>query len=65
MARILRIRELQRMMAFDLDQIGDILHAEDRLDELRRDYRAGRAKGRERELILEAIAINARLREQV
>ena len=64
-ARILRIRELQRMMAFDLDQIGDILHAEDRLDELRRDFRAGRAKGRERELILEAMAINARLREQV
>jgi DNA-binding transcriptional MerR regulator len=64
-ARILRIRELQRMMAFDLEQIGDILHAEDRLDELRRDFRAGRAKGHERELILEAMAINARLRAQV
>ncbi len=59
------------MLAFDLDQIGDILRAEDRLDELRRGDRAGRAegrereRGRERELILEAIAINARLGEQV
>ena len=64
-ARILRIRELQRMMAFDLEQIGEILHAEDRLDELRRVFRAGRAKGHERELILEAVAINTRLRAQV
>ena len=63
--RVQRIRELQQTMGFDLDQIGDILRAEDRLDELRTDYRTGRAKGRERDLFLEAMEINARLRGQV
>jgi DNA-binding transcriptional MerR regulator len=63
--RVQRIRELQQTMGFDLDQIGDILRAEDRLDELRSAYRTGRAKGRERELFLEAIEINDRLRGQV
>jgi len=64
-ARVLRIRELQQTMGFDLDQIGDILHAEDRLDELRTEYRAGPAQNRERDLFLEAIEINDRLRGQV
>ena len=63
--RVQRIRELQETMGFDLEAIGDILHAEDRLDELRSDYRTGRAKGHERELFLEAIEINDRLRGQV
>jgi DNA-binding transcriptional MerR regulator len=65
LARVQRIRELQRMMGFDLDQIGEILRAEDRLDELRSVYRAGPATGRQRDVILEAIAINDSLRTQV
>ncbi|HVW33139.1 MAG TPA: MerR family transcriptional regulator [Acidimicrobiia bacterium] len=66
LARIARIRELQQLMGFNLDEIGQILSAEDSLDRIREEYREGKPTSRRRrELIGEAIEINDRLREQV
>lgn len=64
-ARLLRIRELQDVMGFDLDEIRTVVDAEDRLAQLRREFRAGQPTTREREIVSEALAINARLRRQV
>jgi DNA-binding transcriptional MerR regulator len=63
-ARLQRIRELQTVMGFGLDEIRSILDAEDRLDRLRAEYKVGSLK-RQREIVSEAIEINKRLREQV
>jgi len=65
LARVLRIRELQQLVGFNLDEIKTIVAAEARLDELRTEFRAGRSPERERELIAEAIEINDRLREDM
>jgi DNA-binding transcriptional MerR regulator len=65
LARVLRIRELQHLVGFNLDEIQTIVAAEARLDELRTEYRAGGAPQRERELIAEAIEINKRLRDDM
>lgn len=65
-ARLLRIRELQELMGFNLDEIRTILGAEDRLQELRTEYRSGDIPPRRREeIVREAIEINARLRKRV
>ncbi|MGZ4213873.1 MAG: MerR family transcriptional regulator [Actinomycetota bacterium] len=63
-SRLSRIRELQSLMGFGLDEIRGILSAEDRLGQLRAEYQAGSEK-RRREILQEAIEINDRLREQV
>jgi len=55
--RLLRIRELQEVMGFDLEEIGAILGAEDRLAELRSEWHGGARP--------EAVKINDRLRQQV
>ncbi|MHB8512399.1 MAG: MerR family transcriptional regulator [Actinomycetota bacterium] len=62
--RLTRIRELQDLMGFGLDEIRSIMHAEDKLNQLKMEYQKGSIK-RRREIVAEAIAINARLREQV
>src|SRR2546423_4451556 len=66
LARIARIRELQQLMGFNLEEIGQILSAEDSLERIRGEYRSRKPTSRRRrELLAEAIVINDRLREQV
>lgn len=63
--RVLRIRELQTIMGFNLDEIREILHADDRLTELRDEYERGVSPKRHRGLLIEAARLNARTQEQV
>ena len=63
-ARLQRIRELQALMGFGLDEIRVILEAEDRLGKLREEYKAGSVK-RRLEIVHEAMEINTRMRAQV
>ena len=64
-ARLTRILELRDVMGFDLERINAILHAEDRLAELRQEVRAGVSDERYRDAVAEAITINNGMREQV
>jgi DNA-binding transcriptional MerR regulator len=64
-ARLTRILELRDVMGFDLERINAILHAEDRLAELRQEVRAGVSHERYRDAVAEAITINNGMREQV
>ena len=63
--RILRIRELQAIMGFNLEEIREILHADDRLAELSTEYRKGVTPKRQRAILVEAARLNARTQEQV
>jgi DNA-binding transcriptional MerR regulator len=63
--RVLRVRELQAMMGFNLDEIREILQAEDRLAELRTEYRKGVSTKRAATIITDAARLNARIQEQV
>jgi DNA-binding transcriptional MerR regulator len=65
LARLLRIKELQELMGFDLEEIGAILGAEDRLGELRTEWHGGAQPARQDEILAEAVKINDRLRHQV
>src|SRR4051794_27736861 len=65
LARVLRIRELQHLVGFNLDEIKKIVAAETRLEELKTEIRSGRPPEREQELVAEAIEINNRLREDM
>jgi MerR family transcriptional regulator, repressor of the yfmOP operon len=65
-ARVRRIRELQELMAFDLDEIRTVLSAEDRLAELRSEFRSGHApRERQEQILREAMDINDRLRREI
>ena len=64
-ARLRRIRELQELLGFDLGEIGDILHNEDQLSELRSEVEAGVTPQRHRQILAEAMEVNARLRSLV
>ena len=64
-ARLERILELRSVMGFDLDRIGPILAAEDRLEELRAEFRRGVSRKRHKEVVAEAMAINQGMRRQV
>jgi len=64
-ARLRRILELRDVMGFDLDRIRTILEAEDRLAELREEFLAGVTPERHRDVVIEAITLNDRMREQV
>jgi len=64
-ARLLRIRELQSLLGFDLGEIGEILRADDQLADLRRQFHGGTDAGRRQDILAEATAINARLRSVV
>ncbi len=63
--RLRRIRELQELLGFDLGEIGDILRNEDQLADLRNEFQAGVSPERHRQILLEAIEINDRLRSMV
>jgi DNA-binding transcriptional MerR regulator len=63
--RLLRIRELQAIMGFNLEEIREILHADDRLAELSTEYRTGVTPKRQRAILVEAARLNARTQEQV
>lgn len=63
--RIMRIRELQAIMGFNLDEIHEILRSDDRLAELRTEYRKGVTPKRQRAILTEADRLNARMQEQV
>jgi DNA-binding transcriptional MerR regulator len=64
-ARLRRILELRDVMGFDLERINVILHAEDRLAELREEVAAGVSSERRRDVVVEAITINNGMRAQV
>ncbi len=61
--RVRRIRELQGLMGFNLEEIRTVLSAEDRLDVLRGEYRAGTRNPIA--VVEEAIATLESLRAQV
>jgi len=63
--RVLRIRELQAIMGFNLEEIRQILHADDRLAEMRTEYSRGVSAKRRAAIIQEALRLNARTQEQV
>jgi DNA-binding transcriptional MerR regulator len=63
--RLRRILELRDVMGFDLDRISSILHAEDRLTELREEVLGGVSRERHKDVIVEAITINNGMRAQV
>jgi DNA-binding transcriptional MerR regulator len=62
--RLLRVRELQTVMGFNLDQIKVIVASEARLRELKREY-LSEGKDRQRELLTEAMELNDLLRGEV
>jgi MerR family transcriptional regulator, repressor of the yfmOP operon len=64
-ARLKRILELRNVMGFDLDHIGPILAAEDRLEELRAEFHRGVSRKRHEEVLTEAMAINQGMRRKV
>jgi DNA-binding transcriptional MerR regulator len=64
-ARLHRIRHLRDLVGFNLTEIGVVLNAEDRLAEIRREWWAEPSRDRARELLHEALAINADLQEAV
>jgi MerR family transcriptional regulator, repressor of the yfmOP operon len=63
--RLRRIIELRDVMGFDLERIREILDSEDRLAQLKAEAQRGISEARRREILAEAMAINARMREQV
>lgn len=65
LARLVRIRELQELLGFDLGEIGAILRGEDQLADIRSQYRGEPAPGRRLAMIEEAAAINDGLRSVV
>lgn len=64
-ARLVHIRELQSLLGFDLGEIRDILRGEDDLAGLRDEVRAGVKPVRNREILLEAMGINDKLKAVV
>jgi len=64
-ARVMRIRELQAVMGFNLEEIREVIGAGDRIDALRAEYRAGTSEDRALEIVSEAARLNARTQEQV
>lgn len=63
--RLLRIRELQAIMGFNLEEIREILGADDRLAELADEFQGGVTPARHQELLVEAARLNLRTQEQV
>lgn len=62
--RLVRIRELQELLGFDLGEIGEILQGEDQLADIRSQYHAAGMTGR-RAMLERAVDINDRLRSLV
>jgi MerR family transcriptional regulator, repressor of the yfmOP operon len=63
--RLQRILELRDVMGFDLERIRVILQSEDRLAELRAEAERGVSTARRREMVGEAMELNARLQYEV
>lgn len=63
--RLLRIRELQQLLGFDLGEIRSILRSEDQLADLRSEYNSGAGLERRKAILSEASEINERLKETV
>jgi DNA-binding transcriptional MerR regulator len=64
-ARLRRILELRDVMGFELERISTILHAEDRLAELREEVLAGVSLERHKDVVVEAITLNRAMQAQV
>ena len=63
--RLCRIRELQELVGFNLEEIAVVTQAEDRLAGLRAEWQAGQPVGRREEILDEARDLNRRLQSQV
>jgi DNA-binding transcriptional MerR regulator len=64
--RLLRVRELQRVMGFDLEQIRYIIGSEMRLAQLKEEFQHDRTPvARQREITREAVELNDTLRREV
>jgi DNA-binding transcriptional MerR regulator len=63
--RLLRIRELQQLLGFDLGEIRTILRGEDQLADLRSEYHSGATVERRKAIIAQATEINMRLQQTV
>ena len=64
--RVRRIRELQELLGFNLDEIRDLLADEDRLAQLRTEYHdPGTAEARRRAIAAEAVGLRRALRDAV
>ncbi|MHB1552367.1 MAG: MerR family transcriptional regulator [Acidimicrobiales bacterium] len=61
--RVLRIRELQNLMGFNLEEIRRVTAAESRLSSLREDFRASSDSGRQRQVLDEALRALDELRD--
>ncbi len=64
-ARVQRIRHLQDLVGFDLNEIRTVLRAEDRLAAIRREWWEGQTPRRRGQLLREASHINADLQQTV
>ncbi|MFZ0667664.1 MAG: MerR family transcriptional regulator [Acidimicrobiales bacterium] len=64
-ARLLRIRELQELLGFDLGEIKAILRGEDQLADLRSEYNSGADLARRKSILSEASQINEKLKQTV
>lgn len=64
-ARVHRIRHLQDLVGFDLNEIRTVLTAEDRLMAIRREWFAGQSKRRQLELLQQCLVINGDLQATV
>ncbi len=65
-ARVARLRELQELLGFNLEEIRQVFDNEDRLEALRAEYHAEHTDAaRRRELIAEGLAVRGRLRATV
>jgi DNA-binding transcriptional MerR regulator len=62
---LLRIREIQELLGFDLGEIRSILRGEDQLADLRSEYNSGATLDRRKAILGEATLINERLKETV
>lgn len=63
--RVLRVRELQAVMGFNLEEIKTIFDAETRLAELQKEYRRGVTPARKRAIVIETASLNASTQEKV
>ena len=64
-ARVLRIRELQQLLGLNLDEIRNVLAAEDRLDALRAAWQEHDDPGSRRRILTKGMEITTNLRDEV
>ena len=61
LARVRRIRDLQSLLGFNLDEIRIILDSDDRLEAIKEQYRAASGSARRRELLRQALGVREEL----